>query len=184
MAEEKTALRRRIRKQLADIPPSELEWSDWCLFEQVCRLPLCADAQRLFLYCSVGREIDTRRLIQWAVEQGKIVALPISGENGEMAFYQYTGVLHPGRFGIPEPERRKKLIPQPGEPLLVPGLCFDRAGQRLGQGGGYYDRFLPGSAAVPVGLCREPFLVERLPAEWNDFPVEIVLTERAALSVR
>ncbi len=184
MIEEKAALRRRIREQLADIPQLELERSDQCIFEQVRSHPLCRDAQRLFLYCSVGREIDTRRLIRWAADQGKVVALPISEPNGQMEFYQYTGMLHPGRFGIPEPERWKKMIPQPGDPVLVPGLCFDRAGQRLGQGGGYYDRYLSKSEGVLVGLCRERFLVGQLPTEWNDFPVEIILTEKTVLSIK
>ena len=60
---------------------------------------------------------------------------------------------------------------------LVPGLAFDRSGGRLGQGGGYYDRWLAGFSGFTAALCRAPLLLERLPAEGHDLPVALVLTE-------
>ena len=61
--------------------------------------------------------------------------------------------------------------------ILVPGLCFDRLGYRLGQGGGYYDRYLAGYAGATVGLCRRAVLQEAVPREAHDRPVDLVVTD-------
>ena len=68
-------------------------------------------------------------------------------------------------------------MPQSGDLILVPALAYDRAGRRLGRGGGYYDRFLARVDCCTVGLIRAAFLLDALPAEWNDVPVSAVITE-------
>ena len=65
--------------------------------------------------------------------------------------------------------------------VLVPALAYDRAGRRLGRGGGYYDRFLSCVDCCTVGLIRAAFLFDTLPAEWNDVPVSAVITEDGVL---
>ena len=65
--------------------------------------------------------------------------------------------------------------------MLVPALAYDRAGRRLGRGGGYYDRFLSCVDCCTVGLIRAAFLFDTLPAEWNDVPVSAVITEDGVL---
>ena len=61
--------------------------------------------------------------------------------------------------------------------MLIPALAYDRTGRRLGRGGGYYDRFLARVDCCTVGLIRAAFLLDALPAEWNDVPVSAVITE-------
>ena len=70
------------------------------------------------------------------------------------------------------PVEREKL-----DLILVPGLCFDSRGSRLGQGGGYYDRYLEDYDGVTIGLCREDFFQVNLPREPLDAWVRFVLTE-------
>ena len=65
---------------------------------------------------------------------------------------------------------------------LVPGLCYDREGYRLGFGGGYYDRWLAGCSGWKVGLCRAALLQDRLPRGPYDIPVDLVVTEEECLS--
>ena len=65
--------------------------------------------------------------------------------------------------------------------ILVPALCYDRLCRRLGQGGGYYDRYLAGYGGATVGLCREGLLQEAVPVEAHDRPVDCVLTERETI---
>ncbi len=91
--------------------------------------------------------------------------------------------LVPGAFGVSEPPRPLRATElAAGEPLLVPGLGFDRCGQRLGRGGGYYDRLL---AAHPtcfaLGVAFGCQLVDRLPVDPWDRPVTAVLTDRELL---
>ena len=70
---------------------------------------------------------------------------------------------------------------QPGDLMLVPALCCDRRGVRLGHGGGYYDRYLAGHSVYTACLCRERLLMEKVPADWNDFAVACVITERGII---
>ena len=89
--------------------------------------------------------------------------------------------LYRHRFGMLEPgEACPLLAPEEIDLVLVPGLAFDRAGYRLGQGGGYYDRYLPQCSGKSLALCREAVLFEALPREEHDRPVGLVLTEHGA----
>ena len=87
-------------------------------------------------------------------------------------------VLIRHRYGMLEPGEGCPLVPQEEiELILVPGLCFDRLGYRLGQGGGYYDRYLAGYGGTTVGLCRREVLQERVPREEHDRQVDLLVTD-------
>ena len=79
------------------------------------------------------------------------------------------------------PRSAPVLQPQPGDLMLVPALAYDRAGRRLGRGGGYYDRCLAQLDCCAVGLIRAEFLLDALPTAWNDMPVAAVVTEQGIL---
>ena len=86
-------------------------------------------------------------------------------------------------FGISEPGEDCPLIAREAINLvLVPAVCYDRRGYRLGFGGGYYDRWLAGFSGVTVGLCREAVLQEAVPTEAHDARVDLLLTEGECLS--
>ena len=86
--------------------------------------------------------------------------------------------LVPHRLGMLEPGEDCPPVDRADIGLvLVPGLAFDLSGGRLGQGGGFYDRWLAGFSGFTAALCRAPLLLERLPAEGHDLPVALVLTE-------
>ena len=179
---EKAALRRRILAQLAGLSPAERERSDAMLFERFLQLPQVQDSRRLLLFLGVpGREPDTARLLPRLLASGYQFALPRMLPEHGMEFRRYDPdrPLVQARFGIREPGEDCPLVPKDwGEVILVPGAAFDREGCRLGFGGGYYDRWLPGSAGLRVGLCREIVFQERLPREAHDCRVDVVLTEK------
>ena len=94
-----------------------------------------------------------------------------------------AAVLVRHRYGMLEPGEDCPLLPpQELALVLVPALCYDRQGFRLGFGGGYYDRWLEGYSGVRIGLCRERVLQDRLPTEPHDQRVDWVVTERGCLS--
>lgn len=178
ISREKEALRADLRARLSQSDPAENAACDVRITQQVLSLPAFQAAERVFAYCSVVPEVDTHALLAQARRRGKTVALPVTQSDGQMQFARYDGALVPGRFGIPEPPRGAQiLLPQPGDLMLVPALAYDRAGRRLGRGGGYYDRFLARVDCCAVGLIRAAFLLDALPAEWNDVPVSAVITE-------
>ena len=179
---EKAALRRRILAQLAGLSPAERERSDAMLFERFLQLPQVQNSRRLLLFLGVpGREPDTARLLPRLLASGYQLALPRMLPEHGMEFRRYDPdrPLVQARFGIREPGEDCPLVPKDwGEVILVPGAAFDREGCRLGFGGGYYDRWLPGFPGFRVGLCREAVLQDRLPQEPHDCRVDRVLTEK------
>lgn len=183
---EKKALRRRVREQLSALSRSELVRSDDALFEKFLSLPQVEAAQTIFAFWGIpGREPDTARLIGELIRRGKTVGLPRMLPDHRMAVRRYDPdrPLVSVSFGISEPGEDCPLIAREAINLvLVPAVCYDRRGYRLGFGGGYYDRWLAGFSGVTVGLCREAVLQEAVPTEAHDARVDLLLTEGECLS--
>ena len=180
----KKAARRALRAQIAALDEKELEKSDEAIYNNLSVLPELQAARRVFLYLSIRREVDTRRLIRSLLAEGKTVALPVSLPEGQMFFAEYRpGSLTDGSVvPIPEPDvEAPRLEPEDGELILVPALTFDLKGFRLGQGGGYYDRFLSAHALFSVGLARDALLLEEVPREDHDCGVSCLVTESRVL---
>lgn len=161
------------------------EASDKELFDQLSELPQWRKAKTVFLFVGVLPEPNTALLLPRLISGGVRIAAPLSAASGRMEARQITDVeqLKPGRFGILEPQEGCPLVSKEEiELVLVPALCYDRRGFRLGRGGGYYDRYLAEYRGVSVGLCRENFLQKRLPVLPHDKWVDFVLTEREIIS--
>ncbi len=151
-------------------------------------LPAWRSARSIAGYCAVRGELGVGPLLEDARARGVRVALPRvedSPDGGSrLAFHPWDGEpLWPGAYGIPEPSRSPSEIP-PGsfDLLLVPGLAFDRAGRRLGQGGGFYDQVLaarePGlGRGLAIGIAWEWQLVDAVPVDPWDQPVDRLLTD-------
>ena len=176
---DKRAYRAAVRARIAALDAGYIASSDAGITARLLSLPEYTAAGTLFIYASVGREVDTKGIIESAVEDGKRVCLPRTGSGGEMDFADISAGLHVARYGIPEPDGSLPAL-EPGreDVIIVPAVCCDRSGARLGQGGGYYDRYLARYPdAVTVCLCRERLLSEKVPVEWNDVRPGYVITE-------
>ncbi len=180
LKEIKKELRRTLRRRIASLDEKELEKSNEAIYNNLSVLPELQAAKRVFLYLSVGHEVDTRRLIRSLTAAGKTVALPVSLPKGQMYFAEYReDALQDGTvIDIPEPDpSAPRLEPEKGEVMIVPSLCFDREGYRVGQGGGYYDRFLSAHDLFTVGVGRDALLMERVPRGVYDMGVRCLVTE-------
>lgn len=181
MMENKAALRRHVRQALAEMDTDMLAEADREIVRRVTMLPEYVKAEKIFAYYSVGRELSTHLLLCDALMRGKTLALPVCLPGGKMWAAVITDLdqLTDCYYGIPQPGPDCPELPgREMELVLVPGLCYDRSGFRLGQGGGYYDRFLPGVSGVKLGLCRHAFFYDVLPRETHDIPVSCVVTEK------
>ena len=175
----KDILRSRMRAAAAALTPEARRAGD-----RVLALPELKGAETVLLFCGVGTEPDTRPIAEALWAAGKQVLFPKCLPHRRMEARAVRGMeeLVPGVFGIPEPGgdcpavERGKI-----DMVLVPAVCYDRSRFRLGQGGGYYDRYLSGYGGATVGLCRDALLLERVPRERHDLPVERVLTESLCL---
>ena len=177
---EKAALRRRVRAYLEGLSPRQRRESDDALFARFLSLPQVEAADTLLLYHGMGAEPDTARLFPALWARGKRLCLPrcLPGHGMEARLIRPDSALVPHRLGMLEPGEDCPPVDRADIGLvLVPGLAFDLSGGRLGQGGGFYDRWLAGFSGFTAALCRAPLLLERLPAEGHDLPVALVLTE-------
>mgnify|MGYP000201497045 FL=1 len=98
-----------------------------------------------------------------------------------MEFFEITGFsdLEPGYFGILEPREGCRRACCPESVILVPGAAFSRNGKRLGRGGGFYDRFLEREPKhKKIAAAYEYQMMETLPSEVHDVPVDMVVTEK------
>ncbi len=173
-----TAAQRKeeLRRRASLLPKAEAAH----LLERFAQLPEVLAADTVMVFCGVGREPDTAPLIRTLLERGQRVALPVClpGRRLEARIIADESQLVPGKFGIPEPEYGCPVVScQEIGAVLVPGLMADRDGYRLGYGGGYYDRWLAGYKGFTAMVCPADRLVDSLPHEEFDHPVDLVLTD-------
>lgn len=179
LMKQKESLRAQARKRRALLGEEELRASNEGIRHTIQALAVWQQAQVVFLYRSLGREPDTLALLQEAWAQGKRTALPRCLGRGVMEARQVTSLhqLVPGAMGIPEPGPDARLVPPEALQLvLAPCLAADALGNRLGQGGGYYDRYLPQVACPTLCLCHQALVLPRLPVEAWDMPLTGVVT--------
>ena len=180
-AEAKQALRKTLLARLSALSPEERRASDGVLFSAFLALPQAEEADALFLFWGVpGREPETERLVRALTARGKRVGLPrmLPGRGMEVRLFQPEVPLVRAPFGLWEPPEDAPLLDKSSIQLaLVPAVCYDRAGYRLGFGGGYYDRWLADFSGFTAGLCRGRVLQDRVPREPHDRRVDLVLTE-------
>lgn len=179
----KAALRRELKARRASLPDREKR--DAALLERLLSLEEYRAAAQLLTYVSVGEEADTRRLMEAAWADRKEVFAPVCRPGGQLTFHRAAGWedLRPAPFGLLEPDPDRCPAWQPNGPALcvAPGLAFDRRGRRLGYGKGYYDRFLAVFTGAAVGLCYGALLLDSIPAEAHDRPVDRIVTEDGVL---
>jgi len=151
-------------------------------------LPAYRAAARLALYWPADGEPDVRELATHARARGKRVYLPVIGRAGTLAFAAWPrdASLKPNRYGIPEPLGTRRVTTRELQLIVVPLVAFDAAGNRLGMGGGYYDRALAGRRrnTFLAGAAFSLQGVARLPAQPWDVPLDLVITERGRRATR
>ena len=164
--------------------------SDWYL-----ELDSYKEAGIIFVYSAMAKEIPTKGIIHTALNDGKKVALPKIrtgvkvGAEMDFVFINKDTEYKSGVYGILEPVSDEFIdvndINDRVE-MLIPGLCFDIKGRRIGYGGGYYDRYLtkcPKDKFHITALAYEYQIFESLPFTENDKPVNLIVTENRCIEI-
>lgn len=178
--ERKASLRRALLAARRAISAKERAVLDGTLVRRIAALDSFFRARALIGYWPTKGEIDLTPLFEIAKAEGKPIYLPRCAADG-MRFYRYEGAdaLSPDRFGIPAPAPEAELPADTADTLcILPGLAADKAGHRLGYGGGFYDRFLPHFNGETLFALYDRFLVDELPHEPHDMPVTHIVTEK------
>lgn len=180
-------IRQHIRLRRRALTPTEQQQASDELLLRFQQLPNVLQATHIALYLASDGEIDTRPLIDWLWQQGKSVYLPVLHpfSKGHLLFLHYTPATRMTRnkYRIDEPcldIRRVKPVHEL-DLVCTPLVAFDSTGQRLGMGGGYYDRTLNRwhhhrQGPQPLGLAHDCQQVEVLPFEAWDVPLPEILT--------
>ena len=174
---DKKQLRSIIREKKRAMTPEEIREKSRILMEKLLKTQLYQNAGTIYGYLSYNQEVQTLPILAKALEEGKRVAVPkVYGEEMRFLYLEDLSQVAPGYGGIPEPIADSPVAVDPHALVLMPGLAFDREGHRIGYGGGFYDRFLAKEPEHPtVALCYEFQMVENLPVESFDVPVDLVL---------
>jgi len=151
---------------------------------RLSRLELFKNARCVFIYVAVRSEVQTRAIIQAALQQGTTVCVPCIDAGKKImipcAISDPARELHSGLLGIPEPDPSvcSPVAIHDIDLAIVPGLAFTSAGQRIGYGGGYYDRFLGMWQGSSCALAFEEQIVDCLPFHPSrDRAVRRIITE-------
>lgn len=185
----KDALRELARERKKTVSKEQEQKANEEIQLRLLQSPFFLEAESIFSYVSVEGEVDTKIILETALQMGKRVFVPrcIPGKERlmdaveihsmEELSIQYFGLLEPKPEILASEERNFDLS-------LIPCVMADRRGGRLGHGAGYYDRFLAKSQGKKLCLCFSWYLTEKIPMEERDIPMDALLTEEGYFSFR
>ena len=183
--EAKIELRKSIIERRSSMSLPARQTANRVISKRVLAMGGFNDAQTVMAYMSIAAEFSTMEFVRATLSQGKTLILPkVNRAEKKLDLFRVKNVdvdLTPGVWGIPEPdpERCEKMLAEDIEFVLVPGIAFDAQCNRLGYGGGFYDRLLEdlGPFASLVAPAFSTQIVEQVPIEEHDIPLNVIVTE-------
>lgn len=178
-------LRQSIRQKRRALSPQQQSDAAHALVQQIIHHPDIDDTNNIALFLSFDGEIDTAPLTEWLWSQGKHVFLPVlhpfSRHHLLFLAYRPDTPLIKNKFSISEPalDVTQVLPPEKLDLMFIPLVAFDSQGERLGMGGGFYDRMLTNwqnKGFYPAGLAHDCQQVSELPAAQWDIPLPEIIT--------
>ena len=179
--EEKQQLRAIVRRMAGELSDRYRRSSSASIAGHLLAMPEYQSSETVFCFVGTAREIDTTPILEHALASGKRLCVPLCTKPGHMELREISALcqLNTGSYGILEPSADAPVIRVDDVDFaIIPCLTCNHLGQRLGKGGGYYDRFLSHYRGGTVMLCREKLIREEIPVEPHDYPIPWVLTEK------
>ena len=174
---DKTSLRREIQEKKRAMTEQEIVRRSEKLAALFAQSQLYRNAKTVYGYLPYNQEVRTVPMLEQALKDGKRVAVPkVYGETMKFIYLEDFSQIEKGFAGIPEPVADGPVAEDKTALVLMPGLAFTKCGDRMGYGGGFYDRFLAEEPKHPtLALCYDFQMVDSLPTEEFDIPVDVVL---------
>lgn len=179
----KQALRTQMSEKRKTLSPVLYAEKSQSIREKLKNLPDFQTAKRLLIYVSKPEEVETHTLIKEALKENKAVFVPkLKNQQIFICPLHHFEELEPGPHGILEPcEVLEPAQPQAMDLILVPGLAFSSKGDRLGYGGGFYDRLLKECTGKKVGLAFHEQILDEVPVEHHDVTLDLIVTDQSIL---
>ncbi|MBE5921574.1 MAG: 5-formyltetrahydrofolate cyclo-ligase [Lachnospiraceae bacterium] len=180
----KDELRTKLKTIRRQLTAEHITKKSSVICKKITELKQYESADTVLAYLAVRGEVDVRDLISTALASGKRVAVPkVSGQ--EMDFYAISdfSCLEIGAFGIPEPNTGicEKYLPGENDIICVPGVAFSESGGRIGQGSGYYDRYLQKNKnlyKIGIGYDFQILQNDAFETEAHDISMDIIISSK------
>ena len=174
---DKKELRKVISARKRMMTDEEIIQKSNCLAQQFLASKQYIEAKTIYGYLPYNQEVRTVPILEQALRDGKTVAVPkVYGDEMRFICLQDLTKVEAGFAGIPEPTEDGPVANDKNALVLMPGLAFDPQGNRMGYGGGFYDKFLAKEPGHPtVALCYDFQVFKYLETDAHDIPVDRVL---------
>ncbi len=148
--------------------------------ENLKNLEIYKEAKSVFVFISYKSEVDTKKIIEDIIKDGKKLLVPLV-KGKDMIAVEVRGIedLEPNKMGILEPKSGEEVLNV--DLTITPGLAFDSEGYRLGYGGGYYDKFFAKVDTIRMGIGYSDQIVEEVPHEDYDKKLSYLLTDEGLI---
>lgn len=181
MVMSKKEIRTKIKGIRGNMDAGEVEYKSTIAAKFFLKSEFYRTSSVLMLYMPLGKETDTRCILEKALEDGKKIALPVTEERTGVIIpkaFDADTLLEKGGFSVVEPKNTCIVEKSEIDVVVVPGIAFDKSGTRLGFGKGCYDMFLAGINAVKIGFCYDFQVQDKIPADLHDIKMDALVTEK------
>ena len=177
ISKEKSIIRKNIKQIKSKYSLQQKKGLSIQILEKIETLPEFINAKTIMMYWSMDDEVYTHKFVEkWS--QSKAIILP-SVQDNILLLKEYKGANHlvaGEKYGIPEPQGVAFNKPKKIDVIIVPGIAFDKLGNRMGRGKGYYDNLLKSSNAIKIGICFPFQIITKVPCELHDVKMDIVIS--------
>ncbi|NIK13382.1 5-formyltetrahydrofolate cyclo-ligase [Alkalibacillus almallahensis] len=184
----KQTFRQLAKRLMAYIPSRDKQDALHTIEDILYTTDMWKQAETIAITIPREQELDTHQIINKAWKEGKKVAIPkcYPKQDHDMKFFEYTNRLELENVYLdlyePKTDEVRYIAPSQIDLLFVPGLLFDQQGYRIGYGGGYYDRYLPNFHQTTISLAMEEQLVNSIPSDKLDQPVDYIISNQNLLT--
>lgn len=181
--ETKKEIRKQIRKIRNHLEPNVWQDATEKITSNVIQSDLFRESTDLLCYINIEGEVGTHQIIEEAWRLGKNVWVPkVFGDDMEFYCIHSFSELEEGAFGVPEPSGKEEREELAYGLMIVPGVAFDRKCNRIGYGKGFYDRYIKTHPDMnTMGIAFDVQILEQIPTEECDQPLDMVITETLTL---
>ena len=182
----KKTLKQQILQKRNHLPKEEIKEKNFGVKNNLYSLPEFKKAKNILFYVSFNNEVDTQEIIKELLnkKEKNIIVPYVEKDNPilQLSELHNFNELEPKTFDILEPKKNfvRDFNPNKLDLIIIPGLVFDLTRHRIGYGYGYYDRFLKtiNKGIIKIGLAYDFQIVEKIPEEQHDVPMDIIITEK------
>lgn len=179
----KKALRQKILDKRNALTEEEIRKKSVEVKRRLYTLAEFEDADKVCVYVSVNSEAHTHDIIKENLKGKQVIVPKVSGDELLLCELRSFDELQEGNFCILEPGEERRVFPHDIDCVVVPGVAFDREGFRIGYGRGYYDRVLSEVTCPKIGLAFDLQIIDEVPFEEHDIPVDIIVTETKVIKI-